>query len=79
MATDRRKEAREKFLLGNIVIRAGLSNVDRGFLLGGLLELARLSPATSEYQRLQDLGEIAFRSPVSERGDVADADADAAQ
>ncbi len=81
MATDRKKVAREKFLLGSIVIRAGLSNVDRAFLLGGLLELARLSPATSEYQRLHDLGEIAFRSPVSEHGDVTDADAvsDAAQ
>ena len=79
MATDRKKVAREKFLLGSIVIRAGLSNVDRAFLLGGLLELARLSPATSEYQRLQDLGEIAFRSPVSEHGDVTDAVSDAAQ
>lgn len=81
MATDRKKVAREKFLLGSIVIRAGLSNVDRAFLLGGLLELARLSPATSKYQRLHDLGEIAFRSPVSEHGDVTDADAvsDAAQ
>lgn len=81
MATDRKKVAREKFLLGSIVIRAGLSNVDRAFLLGGLLELARLSPATSEYQRLHDLGEIAFRSPVSKHGDVTDADAvsDAAQ
>ncbi|MFK4822170.1 conjugal transfer protein TraD, partial [Ochrobactrum quorumnocens] len=41
MATNRKKVAREKFLLGSIVIRAGLSNVDRAFLLGGLLELAR--------------------------------------
>lgn len=73
MATDRKKVDREKCLLGSIVIRAGLSNVDRAFLLGGLLELARLSPATSEYQRLHDLGEIAFRSSVSEHGDVTDA------
>ncbi|PRA52979.1 conjugal transfer protein TraD [Brucella pituitosa] len=65
MTADRKKEAHQKFLLGGIVIRAGLSNVDRAFLLGGLLELARLSPETSEYRRLQVMGEIAFRVPVS--------------
>ncbi len=75
MTANRKKEAHQKFLLGGIVVRAGLSTADRAFLLGGLLELARLSPETSEYRRLQDLGEIAFRSPVSERGDVTVADA----
>ena len=41
MTADRKKEAREKLLLGGIVVRAGLSKADRAFLLGGLLELAR--------------------------------------
>lgn len=43
---DRNTEARSKRLLGAIVVRAGLSMVDRAFLLGGLLELAKLSPRT---------------------------------
>ena len=75
MTADRKKEAREKFLLGGIVVRAGLSSADRAFLLGGLLELAQLSPETREYQRLHDIGAIAFRTSASERQyhSVADA------
>ncbi|KAB2694574.1 conjugal transfer protein TraD [Ochrobactrum sp. Kaboul] len=65
MTADRKNEAREKFLLGGIVVRAGLSSADRAFLLGGLLELARLSPETSEYRRLHNIGALAFRVPVS--------------
>jgi len=63
---DRKTEARSKRLLGAIVVRAGLSRVDRAFLLGGLLELAKLSPGTPEYRRLRKIGEIAFRSEVPE-------------
>ncbi|MDT4852557.1 Conjugal transfer protein TraD [compost metagenome] len=65
MTADRKKEARQKLLLGGIVVRAGLSTADRAFLLGGLLELARLSPETSEYRRLHNTGEIALRTPDS--------------
>ena len=65
MTTDRKKEAHEKFVLGGIVVRAGLSTADRAFLLGGLLELARLSPETSEYRRLHNIGKVAFRVPGS--------------
>jgi hypothetical protein len=36
MMADRKKDAREKFLLGGIVVKAGLSKADRAFLLGGL-------------------------------------------
>lgn len=67
MTADRKNEAREKFLLGGIVVRAGLSSVDRAFLLGGLLELARLSPGTPEYRRVRDIGAIAFHTSASER------------
>lgn len=65
MTTDRKKEAHEKFVLGGIVVHAGLSTADRAFLLGGLLELARLSPETSEYRRLHNIGEVAFRALAS--------------
>ncbi|EJC71721.1 Conjugal transfer protein TraD [Rhizobium leguminosarum bv. trifolii WSM2012] len=63
MAADRKHEAREKFLLGGLVVKAGLSNVDRAFLLGGFLELARIGTGSSEYRRLRDIGEEAFKIP----------------
>lgn len=63
MTAERKHDARAKFLLGGIVIRAGLSKADRAFLLGGLLELAKVAPGSAEHQRLRDIGEEAFKSP----------------
>lgn len=71
MTADRKKEAREKFLLGGIVVRAGLSSSDRAFLLGGLLELARVAPGSPEHQRLRDIGEVAFRAIPTKTSDGA--------
>jgi hypothetical protein len=68
MTADRKKDAREKFLLGGIVVRAGLSKVDRAFLLGGLLELARIVPGSPEHQRLRGIGEEAFKVQMLEGG-----------
>ncbi len=64
MTADRKKDAREKFLLGGIVVRAGLSKADRAFLLGGLIELARVVSGSPEYRRLRDVGEEAFKAPA---------------
>ncbi|RVQ48048.1 conjugal transfer protein TraD [Sinorhizobium meliloti] len=47
MTADRKKDAREKFRLGGIVVRAGLTRADCAFLIGGLLELARVAPNSS--------------------------------
>lgn len=63
MTADRKKEAREKFLLGGIVVKAGLSKADRAFLLGGLLELARVATGSAEHRRLRDIGEEAYKAP----------------
>lgn len=63
MTAERKKEAREKFLLGGIVVKAGLSTADRAFLLGGLIELARVIPGSAEHRRLRDIGEEAFKAP----------------
>ncbi|TAV43613.1 conjugal transfer protein TraD [Rhizobium leguminosarum] len=63
MTADRKKEAREKFLLGGIVVKAGLSTADRAFLLGGLIELTRVAPGSPGYQRLCDIGKEAFMAP----------------
>lgn len=62
MTADRRKDARQKFLLGGIVVRAGMSGADRAFLLGGLLELARVAPGSAEYRRLRGIGMEAFNT-----------------
>ncbi|QTG16567.1 conjugal transfer protein TraD (plasmid) [Agrobacterium tumefaciens] len=68
MTADRKKGVKEKFLLGDIVVRAGLSNADRAFLLGGLLEMKRVVPGTPEHRRLCDIGELAFRAAASNGG-----------
>ncbi|RVQ62522.1 conjugal transfer protein TraD [Sinorhizobium meliloti] len=68
MTADRKNEAREKFLLGTIVVRAGLSKADRAFLLGGFIELARVTPGSAEHRRLRDIGEEAFKAPALDGG-----------
>jgi hypothetical protein len=72
MTADRKQEAREKFLLGGIVVKAGLSRADRAFLLGGLLELARVTMNAAEYRRLRDIGEEAFKSQAQKVEAVRD-------
>jgi hypothetical protein len=66
MTADRKRQAREKILLGGIVAKAGLSQADRAFLLGGFLELARIIPGSPEHRRLRDIGEEAFKAPSSD-------------
>jgi hypothetical protein len=68
MTADRKSEAREKFLLGGIVVKAGLSKTDRAFLLGGLIELARIASGLSEHQCLRRIGEEAFKMPLVDSG-----------
>ncbi|XKM43051.1 conjugal transfer protein TraD (plasmid) [Rhizobium ruizarguesonis] len=64
MTADRKRQVRQKFLLGGIVVKAGLSKADRAFLLGGLTELARVIPGSAEHRRLRDIGEEAFKAPL---------------
>lgn len=68
MTNDRKREARQKFLLGGIVVKAGLAGVDRAFLLGGLRELASVVPGTDEHRRLRDIGEQAFQATSRDSG-----------
>lgn len=70
MTAERKLEAREKFLLGGIVAKAGLSKADRAFLLGGLIELARVTTGSPEHRRLRAVGEEAFKAP-SLKGQIA--------
>lgn len=70
MAADRNRQARQNFLLGSIVARAGLTKADRAFLLGGLIELARIVPGSAEHQRLRYIGGEAFKAPSPDSTEV---------
>jgi hypothetical protein len=65
MVDDRRKlETR------SIIVKAGLRDAPPALLLGALLELAKLDPASPRYQRLLADGRAAFAADTS----VTDAD-----
>ncbi|OWV71201.1 conjugal transfer protein TraD [Rhizobium sp. R339] len=68
MTAERRRDTREKIVLGGIVVKAGLSKADRAFLLGGLMEMARLAPGSAEHQQLRDIGEEAFKATSLRNG-----------
>lgn len=59
----RRKDTREKILLGGLIAKAGLRYEKRALILGLLIDAAsriRGSDSDSERARLQALGEKAF-------------------
>ena len=64
-ALERKQDAREKILLGGIVVKAGLRTVDKAVLLGALLELATLDPASKRYRLLKERGDAAFQREPS--------------
>lgn len=57
----RRLDAKQKIELGGLVVKAGLREADRAFILGGLLDLARLDPGSPEAERLRSMGNRAFQ------------------
>jgi hypothetical protein len=44
-----------------VVIKAGLRSVDKAVLLGALLEVAALDPASDRYKHLKEKGREAFQ------------------
>lgn len=62
MTDDRKKDTREKIALGGLVVKAGLREADRAFLLGVLLEAATVRVNSPEHHRLTAKGAGAFRS-----------------
>jgi hypothetical protein len=62
---ERKRDAREKIQLGGLIAKAGLKECDKAVLLGCLIELAKLDPQSSEWQRLKALGSDAFRQTPS--------------
>lgn len=67
MTQERRRETLVKTILGGLVIKAGLMNADRTFLLGVLIEAARIPVGAIEHDRLCALGAEAFREEARAR------------
>ena len=62
MTDDRKRDAREKITLGGLVVKAGLRQADRAFLLGVLIEAATIRVGSPEHQRLKAKGGMAFQA-----------------
>jgi Conjugal transfer protein TraD len=58
----RRRDTRDKFLLGSLVVKAGLRNADQAFLLGALMTLGKIDPTSDQYRRITEAGLTAFES-----------------
>lgn len=74
MSEARKREARQKFLLGGLVVRAGLAEADRAFLLGALIQASRFVAGSDQYERLKAIGLEAFRRRPMEDTQVPDQD-----
>ena len=73
MTEDRKKDAREKITLGGLVVKAGLRQADRAFLLGALLEAAAVRVGSAEHHRLKAKGGMAFHSNRMKDAEATDA------
>lgn len=62
MTDERKKDAREKISLGGLIVKAGLREADRAFLLGVLLEAATIRVGSPEHHRLKAKGGMAFQN-----------------
>ena len=83
MALDQRKaETRAKIMLGGLVVKAGLADMDPATLLGALIQVAaarQAAPAGAEIERLRDIGMSAMKrgtgdGRAAETPEVADRD-----
>ncbi len=75
MSDDRRRDTREKIALGGLVVKAGLRQADRAFILGALLSAARLKPNDPRWRELRALGGAAFgdATPATDEGEPPEA------
>lgn len=60
--TDRKKDTRHKIELGGLIIKAGIGEVDKLILYGGLVELAERLEQVEERNRLERRGRRTFFS-----------------
>jgi hypothetical protein len=52
----RAEDTRCRIALGSLIVTAGLARADRSFLLGALIEAAKIAPGSPEYERLSTVG-----------------------
>ncbi|WP_273794959.1 conjugal transfer protein TraD [Brucella intermedia] len=71
MSNERRKDIREKIALGGLIVRAGLREADRAYLLGVLLEAATVVVGSREHERLKTAGTLAFRDALANFDDTS--------
>ncbi len=57
---DRKHDTRNKIELGGLVVKAGLRNADRAFILGALLEAAEYREGSPDHARLTKRGREIF-------------------
>ncbi len=62
MSDERKRDAREKITLGGLVTKAGLRHADKAFILGALMEAAKIAPADPAYERLRTIGDPALNA-----------------
>lgn len=64
----RKRDAREKILLGGLVVKAGLRNEDKALILGALIDVAGRIDDEHERARLTLLGQAEFDNDGKETG-----------
>lgn len=69
MTDERKRDAREKITLGGLVVKAGLREADRAFLLGVLMEAAAIGTDTAAHRRLSAVGRKAFHADTLENAE----------
>jgi len=60
-ADSRRKDVHEKIMLGGLIVKAGLREADKAFLLGVLIKAAHLDKNSDEYARIKEIGTKEFQ------------------
>lgn len=59
---ERKKDTRHKIELGGLIVKAGIGEVDKLILYGGLVELAERLEQSEEHNRLERRGRRTFFS-----------------
>jgi hypothetical protein len=66
---ERRRDTREKIERGGLVVKAGLRQADRAFILGVLIEAGQHDRHSAAVKRWRAIGQGAFRSTTRETDD----------
>lgn len=62
----RSADTRQKIILGALIAKAGLRHADKSFLLGALLDIAKISAGSADYIRLVAVGQAIFADDAAQ-------------